>query len=313
MWESIKAKIKKLYNEYYSLIFIPDNGKSNFEFKLRKIYIYTFLVLFIFASIYSFVMTDITSSLYSKLTTKTVSAQSLEKSMKKQKDYISELEHEFEQIDQKIISLNELESNIRTIVGIHNQTDEVVVNRSSFEMRQAFKDQSIDALHNSQSFNIEAQSINIQLDSKIQEMNTLIDEVEARLKYLECYPDKWPTYGRISSKYGNRIHPISKRKEFHSGIDIANSYGTTICASGSGKVIFSGYKNGYGKTIIINHGYGYKTLYGHNSKLLVDKGDYVKKGQPIAKMGSTGTSTGNHCHFEVIQNGSTINPYKTLQ
>lgn len=120
----------------------------------------------------------------------------------------------------------------------------------------------------------------------------------------------WPVPGRykISSGYVGRLRPIGKGSEFHTGFDIPAPTGTNILAGGDGVVITAGWVNGYGNTVIINHGSGISTLYGHNSKLLVSKGQKVTRGQTIAKCGSTGNSTGPHCHFEVRVNGKHTNP-----
>lgn len=120
----------------------------------------------------------------------------------------------------------------------------------------------------------------------------------------------WPVPGRsyISSGYGYRSKPIGSGQEFHTGYDIPGSYGTNIVAAESGTVIAARYVNGYGYTVMINHGGGLVTLYGHNSKLVVSAGDTVSRGQVIAKCGSTGNSTGNHCHFEVRINGKHTSP-----
>ena len=121
-----------------------------------------------------------------------------------------------------------------------------------------------------------------------------------------------PTIGRITSGFGNRKNPFGKGTEFHSGLDIANSSGTKVKAAGSGVVTFAAYNGGYGRVIIINHGYGYQSVYAHNRKLLVRVGEEIEKGQIIAEMGSTGRSTGPHLHFEVRLNGKSINPKNVL-
>ncbi len=120
----------------------------------------------------------------------------------------------------------------------------------------------------------------------------------------------WPVPGRsgISSGYGSRPSPISGRKEFHSGIDIPATTGTNIVSAEKGTVIFAGNMNGYGNTVIVDHGNGLSTLYAHNSKLTVSKGQSVDRASVIAKAGSTGYSTGPHLHFEVRVNGSHTNP-----
>ncbi len=117
-----------------------------------------------------------------------------------------------------------------------------------------------------------------------------------------------PSSSRITSKYGYRNHPILKTNKFHSGLDIAATSGSPIVAASSGTVIMSKTNGGYGKCIMIDHGGGVVTLYGHCSSLISKVGDKVSKGQTIAKVGSTGQSTGPHCHFEVRINGSTTDP-----
>lgn len=117
-----------------------------------------------------------------------------------------------------------------------------------------------------------------------------------------------PAVGRLSSRYGMRYHPILRRRKLHTGDDIAAAHGSPIKAAKSGRVLYSGWKRGYGNTVIIDHGGGVTTLYGHASKLNVRAGQPVKAGAYIGNVGSTGYSTGPHLHFEVRKNGRPINP-----
>lgn len=118
-----------------------------------------------------------------------------------------------------------------------------------------------------------------------------------------------PSCHTISSGYGGRIHPTTGKYKFHGGLDIPGSYGSAIVAANSGKVIWAGNRgDSYGNYVIIDHGGGVATLYGHSSKVLVSSGQSVSRGQRIANVGSTGRSTGPHCHFEVRINGSRVNP-----
>ncbi|WP_458406776.1 murein hydrolase activator EnvC family protein [Anaerotignum sp.] len=121
-------------------------------------------------------------------------------------------------------------------------------------------------------------------------------------------PAKAASSSSLSSGYVNRISPISGKAESHSGYDIPAPYGSAIVAAEAGKVTYSGWMNGYGYTIMIDHGNGLSTLYGHNSSLVAKKGQVVSRGQTVAKCGSTGWSTGNHCHFSVLKNGAYVNP-----
>ncbi|MEK9727620.1 MAG: peptidoglycan DD-metalloendopeptidase family protein [Candidatus Margulisiibacteriota bacterium] len=126
-----------------------------------------------------------------------------------------------------------------------------------------------------------------------------------------------PVGGYISSRFGLRRHPIFKRRRMHTGMDFAAPRGYRIKAVDSGKVLFSGFKRGYGNVTIINHGW-YKnkkisSLYAHQWKMIVQKGQFVKKGQLIGYVGSTGYSTGPHLHFEIRENGKPVNPSQYLR
>lgn len=115
-------------------------------------------------------------------------------------------------------------------------------------------------------------------------------------------------YKRMSSGFGYRKHPIGGGSKMHKGIDFSANRGTRILTADSGVVKFSGWKGGYGYTVIVDHQNGYETLYGHCSKLIADVGDNVNRGDLIAEVGSTGASTGNHLHFEVHKGGTAIDP-----
>jgi len=126
-------------------------------------------------------------------------------------------------------------------------------------------------------------------------------------------PSIWPAEGRITSPFGYRIAPLRMASEYHTGIDIANESGTSVYATADGVVRHSGWAQGYGMCAVVDHGFGYSTLYGHMSEIIAKEGDQVKRGRIIGRMGSTGTSTGNHLHYEVWTGGLPVNPMKFLQ
>jgi murein DD-endopeptidase MepM/ murein hydrolase activator NlpD len=124
---------------------------------------------------------------------------------------------------------------------------------------------------------------------------------------------RWPCYGVITSYFGGRDTGIAGASTYHQAIDIANGYGTAICASDGGTVIQAGWSNtGYGYLVVIDHGNGYRTYYAHNSSILVSVGDHVYQGQQISCMGSTGISSGNHCHFGILRNNTFVDPMNYL-
>lgn len=126
---------------------------------------------------------------------------------------------------------------------------------------------------------------------------------------LAHFPDYDPLeYGTLTSRFGYRIDPNGKGTKYHSGIDVWNDYGTPIYAAGAGKVVTAGNSGQYGLCVVIDHGYGYKTVYAHCSSINVSVGQYVSKGQYISKIGATGNATGNHLHFEIKYYGTNVNP-----
>lgn len=122
----------------------------------------------------------------------------------------------------------------------------------------------------------------------------------------------WPIKGEITSPFGWRVHPVFGTEKFHTGLDIGADYGDPIVAANSGTVIYADWMGGYGNAVMIDHGGGIVTLYGHNSSLAVYNGQQVAKGQIIAYAGSTGYSTGPHCHFEVRIHGEVTDPLDYL-
>jgi murein DD-endopeptidase MepM/ murein hydrolase activator NlpD len=124
---------------------------------------------------------------------------------------------------------------------------------------------------------------------------------------------RWPVMGKINSPFGWRRHPITRRQDFHTGLDIKAGRGTVIRSSRDGRVAYAGWMSGYGKVVVVEHSDGQSTLYAHCSSLLVRQGTKVSAGQNIARVGSTGRTTGPHLHFEVRKGNSPVNPLKYLR
>ncbi len=163
-------------------------------------------------------------------------------------------------------------------------------------------------------FGSEIDAVIHELEDREQQLRVLEDVLMSSHMQEEVFPEGRPIQrGWISSYYGTRTNPFSGKLQFHKGMDFAGKSGADVLAVAGGVVTWSGKRYGYGNLVEINHGNGYITRYAHNKEHLVDVGITVKKGQVIAKMGSTGRSTGPHVHFEVLKNGRQINPQKFVQ
>ena len=136
--------------------------------------------------------------------------------------------------------------------------------------------------------------------------------LESQKKLLASTPSIWPTKGWLSSRFGYRISPFTQEKEFHKGIDISARMNAPIVAPADGVVFGVDFDHGFGKTLVIKHGYGVATIYAHLNKILVKRGQYVKRGEKIALVGTTGRSTGPHLHYEVRLNGVPVNPLRYI-
>lgn len=155
-----------------------------------------------------------------------------------------------------------------------------------------------------------------QMADKTRNQEIRFHELDAFFKdqssLLTSTPSIWPTKGWVTSGFGYRTSPFTGLRELHEGIDIATHLETMVIAPANGVVIESTRDVGYGNMIEIDHGYGIITRYGHNSKNLVKRGDRVKRGQAVARVGSTGRSTGPHLHYEVMLNGVPVNPFRYI-
>ncbi len=139
-------------------------------------------------------------------------------------------------------------------------------------------------------------------------LNTLLGDLSDWRAIDQALPSTWPTKGMLSSGFGWRRDPFGRRLKFHSGLDISNDRGTPIRAAADGVVARAEWSNGYGQMVVIDHGFGVSTLYGHCAVLKVTPGQKVSAGDLVARMGSTGRSTGPHLHFEIRLDGHPVDP-----
>jgi murein DD-endopeptidase MepM/ murein hydrolase activator NlpD len=161
----------------------------------------------------------------------------------------------------------------------------------------------------------ELSTLVVLVQDRERKLDRLADQIlEQKPRVASAQLSGWPVRsGYISSPYGFRVHPVRNTRQFHEGVDFATKRGSPIQAVADGLVVFSGRRNGYGNLVDIRHRDGLVTRYAHNSANLVREGELVRQGQQIATVGSTGTATGPHVHFEVIRNGRAVDPMPYLR
>jgi hypothetical protein len=212
-----------------------------------------------------------------------------------------------------LMQIRETDKEMRILLGLKNK--DAVIDAEGVGGPEPIDEQNImnvlqgKYIFSIEEFNNSVKSFKQNLDVQIKSHKEILDYIHIERARRASMPQVWPAIGRITSTFGYRINPITGRMEFHKGIDISNVRKTPIIASARGKVFYTGWFGGYGKVVIIMHGFGFSTLYGHLSKIYVTPGQNVNKGDLIAGMGNTGLSTGNHVHFEVRCFNKPKNPF----
>jgi len=294
-------KNTKKKNKQYTLLIIPQNidGTRRLNFSSRM-FVSTLLLILIFISASALV-----SYLLYRSQGEIKKMEALKAGNVQQKGIIRDLNEEIDRIELEEKQIYEKQEKIKELIGIATETNEQISpsrgGQSGLEMAYT-PFQSMDYLE-------KTQCLEAELDKQKKEIDQLLDRVTDDLDYYKSIPNQWPVTGDITSYFGMRSSPFGGgRESFHNGLDIANNVGTDITAVADGTVIMADWYGAYGRTVIIDHGHGYKTMYGHNCRLQVKKGDKVSRGQTIAQLGSTGRSTGPHLHFTIFKNDTPMDP-----
>ena len=233
----------------------------------------------------------------------------------RQRQQIHEFAEEIAGLKTKLIELNDFEKKIRIIANIETSTDQDSLFGVGGSMPEDLDtDIPLTEKHNSlmREMHEQVDQLHIASANQGQGFEYLLKTLKDQQTLLACTPAIRPSQGWITSRFGYRISPFTGRREFHKGYDIANRKDTKITATADGIVTYAGPKGLLGNVVVIDHGHGMVTRYGHLNKSIVKRGDAVKRGQKIALMGNTGRSTGPHVHYEVHLNGIPVNPEKYI-
>ena len=228
-----------------------------------------------------------------------------------QRKQIQQFASEINQLKSKLVALNEFENKIRVIANLEKADDQVGLFGMGGSIPEDLDAQiPLSDRHNSlvREMHFRANELDAATARQSESFESLLGHLEDQVNLLAATPAIRPTTGWKTSGFGYRTSPFTGLREFHKGVDIATRKGTPIVASADGVVTFSGRKGLLGKVIVIDHGYGMVTRYGHCDEMIKKPNDTVKRGDTIATVGSTGRSTGPHVHYEVLLNGVPTNP-----
>ena len=296
--------------------FILNNSGSpakqiSFPTSFLRVFILACLILLSIV-MYDYVRLKANSSNTGDSGTKISSQQSEIKSQRRQ---IQQFAEEITTLKQKLVDLNNFENKIRIIANIEKKNEQDGLFGIGGSIPEDIVAQiPLSKKHNSLMREMHEQINQLDLATVNQNngFESLFKYIKEQQNILASTPAIRPATGWTTSRFGYRISPFTGRREFHKGFDIANRKGTPIIATANGTVTFTGKKGSYGNIVVIDHGHGMVTRYGHTDKILVKRGDKVKRGDSIALVGNTGRSTGPHVHYEVHLNGIPVNPEKYI-
>ncbi|MEA3361814.1 MAG: M23 family metallopeptidase [Thermodesulfobacteriota bacterium] len=284
----------------FSVIFIPE-GNS----KIRRVRVRSGVVKFALCG--CFALTGLLAFFaysYFNFTVDRAELQHLRVTTSQQRQTLQHLVVDLEEVQQQMASLAETEARVRQLADLETVPEGIPVAIGG--LPEVGSMEAVDDIQR----RINKLQVAIELRRQSQEnvRNLLNDQVSLS----RATPKGWPTKGWLTSYFGMRKSPFTGKRVMHEGLDIAASIGTLIVATADGIVARVKYSPSYGKMLIIDHGYGYRSVFGHTSKILVKAGQKIKRGDLIAKVGNTGQSTGSHLHYELRLNGVPIDPRKTL-
>ena len=294
-----------------TIVFLPD--ASN---KVRQLKIPKFLLFFLFLVFLSAALTLAWGVWdYRGIKAKISRLAQLEEENSQQRIQLVALTQKIDQISGKLIELRKFDKKLKTMVNLETTEDNTqFLGIGGSDPSLLDLDYTLEEAHQKlvRLMHQSLDNLNTEISIQKNEKAELCKYLENQKTMLASTPSIRPTRGWLSSGFGNRISPFTNEKEFHKGIDLSTRMNTPIVAPADGVVSSSGRDHAMGKMLTINHSYGLKTRYGHLSKILVKKGQYVKRGQEIALVGDSGRTTGPHLHYEVYLNGLPVNPLRYI-
>ena len=307
-----KSLLHRIFGKVITIMVVPHNENRMFQFRIPVL-----IAIGLFGVFITLVTTSVLL-IQNDIDYKQSKAAAKE-AVLEAKEKVAIINEEYNRIQLRVSKFKEEEKKLREMVGLKNR--KALVENSGVGGPTKSDQNLLDSILNSDVGKEDIKKSLRNLQTEIDEQMESFDEVK---KYVSTLSSIWaaspkgmPVAGYVSSRFGLRraVFDVSNdslgdgdKKDYHTGVDIANRVGTTIRATAPGKVVFVGKLGGYGLLVIVDHGYGFSTRYGHCSKILVKKDDKVKPGDALALIGMTGNTTGPHVHYEVRRYGNTVDP-----
>jgi murein DD-endopeptidase MepM/ murein hydrolase activator NlpD len=304
-------EVRELANESYTLIVVPDRQSEVRRFRLRRAWIVQALVV-----VAVLLLTGVGLAVhYGSVVSEAQENPALRDENLKLKSEIAVIREQLAHVQGTLDRVERFDQKLRAITLLSDPQRNLAMGPTEAAPTMGSGD--------NQFVRSSGQESPAALAAKLDKLSAEATRQEQSLQELQAYfagqksllasvPSVWPTRGWVTSDFGSRVDPYTSERVMHAGIDIAGPHGKEIIAPSDGTVVFSGLEGGYGNVIVIDHGYGIKTRYGHLASLKVKAGERVKRGDLIAAMGNTGRSTGPHLHYEVRVNGIAQNPRKFI-
>ncbi len=333
LW-GVKSLTARRGRKLFTVMIIPHSERSVYSFSihLTTVQVASFVLIALSLSLLIF------ANIYQDMKANMTELKELRLVNREQRQQLEKLMAETNQLKENLQQLSELDRQIREIIKTSRDFNRVQLSTafqpSTFSNPTAAaggsepsgyttasilpgddraSQASQDILARAGRLQNDLSAVQKDMTNRVVSFEDLRKELTENQLYQAARPSVFPTNGVITSGFGFRPSPLGFGTEYHSGLDIAAAYGTPIIATGDGKVVFVGWRGGLGRAAVIEHGYGFSTLYGHTQKIIVKVGDRVKKGQTIGYVGSSGRSTGPHLHYEVWMNGKPVNPRSYTQ
>lgn len=291
------------------LLLDDSHGLRELSFTRRRIIISALILIFAAAGVLTFTLDDITTAMYQ------AKMEKLKNKNQRVENRLGRLRLTVDSLAGKIHHIEQQDDAVRTYSGmatINSDIRDLGIGGSRYDRLHSYDFLLPKGGDRISELAVTVDSLTTRVKLEQQSYTDIDSFVDYQRALIASTPSLLPlstgNFKRFSDGFGYRKDPFTGKRRFHYGVDLSSWRGEPVRAAADGVIEFAGWKYGYGRAVIINHGHGFATLYGHNSKLLVSRGEKVSLGDTISLVGNTGRSTGPHVHYEVLKNGKPIDP-----